>query len=35
MSHHEFQLAVGIVVVTAFLIFIGILALTETFNNNN
>lgn len=33
MNHHEFQLACAIVVVAAFLIFAGILALTETFNN--
>jgi hypothetical protein len=29
MSHHEFQLATAIVVVVAYLIFIGILTLTE------
>jgi len=29
MTHHEFQLATAIVVVVAFLIFIGILTLTE------
>jgi hypothetical protein len=29
MNHHEFQLATAIVVVVAYLIFIGILTLTE------
>ena len=35
MNHHEFQLATAIVVVVAFLIFSGIIALSETFNKNN
>jgi hypothetical protein len=33
MSHHEFQLATAIVVVVAYLIFSGIIALSETTNN--
>jgi hypothetical protein len=32
MSHHEFQLATAIVVVVAYLIFIGILTLTDNKN---
>jgi hypothetical protein len=35
MNHHEFQLACAIVVVAAFLIFSGIIALSETSNKNN